>query len=107
MGVITQDRGNQGRLGRKHTYNSRVIIDATYEGDLATFARVPFRIDREARSREELQAYAWYNISAANKDGNALVWKEEVAKKMTKEQIALAQDLSREMIKANPKLMGE
>ena len=52
-------------------------------------------------------AYAWYNISAANKDGNALVWKEEVAKKMTKEQIALAQDLSREMIKANPKLMGE
>ena len=51
-------------------------------------------------------AYAWYNISAANKDGNALVWKEEVAKKMTKEQINEAVKLCDEMNEANPKLMG-
>jgi len=30
-----------------------------------------------------------------------------VAEKMTKEQIAEAQKLSREMIEANPKLMGD
>jgi hypothetical protein len=34
-------------------------------------------------------------------------WKWKVAKNMTKEQIAEAQQLSREMIKANPKLMGD
>jgi len=34
-------------------------------------------------------------------------WKSEVAEEMTKEQIAKAQDLSREMIEANPKLMGD
>ncbi len=55
-GVITQDRDNQGRLGRKHAYSGKVIIDATYEADLAEFAKVPFRIGREARSKEEPHA---------------------------------------------------
>ncbi len=55
-GVITQDRDNQGRLGRKETYSGKVIIDATYEADLAEFADVPFRIGREARSKEEPHA---------------------------------------------------
>jgi hypothetical protein len=40
-------------------------------------------------------------------DQNALVWKAQVVKEMTKEEIALAQKLSREMVEANPKLMGD
>ncbi len=56
IGVITQDRDNQGKLGKKHLYTGRVIIDATYEADLAAFAKVPFRIGREARSNEEPHA---------------------------------------------------
>jgi hypothetical protein len=55
-GVITQDRDNQGVLGAKHKYSGKVIIDATYEADLATYANVPFVIGREARSREEPHA---------------------------------------------------
>ncbi len=55
-GVITQDRDNQGRLGKKQAYSGRVIIDATYEADLAEFANVPYRIGREARSKEEPHA---------------------------------------------------
>ena len=54
--VITQDRDNGGRLGKKHTYTGRVIIDATYEADLAEFANVPYRIGREARSADEPHA---------------------------------------------------
>jgi TPR repeat protein len=54
-----------------------------------------------------IQAYVWYNISAANGDENGKTQKAMVAEEMTKEQIAKAQDLSREMIKANPKLMGD
>ncbi|MBN8859867.1 MAG: FAD-dependent oxidoreductase [Sphingobacteriales bacterium] len=56
VAVITQDRDNKGRLGAKHTYTGRVIIDATYEGDVAAFAGVPFRVGREARSKEEPHA---------------------------------------------------
>jgi len=55
-GVITQDRDNQGNLGKKQAYTAKVIIDATYETDLAAFANVPFRIGREARSEEEPHA---------------------------------------------------
>jgi hypothetical protein len=55
-GVITQDRDNQGELGKKYAYTGRVIIDATYEADLAEFAKVPYRIGREARSAEEPHA---------------------------------------------------
>ena len=55
-GVITQDRDNQGKLGKKQAYNAKVIIDATYEADLAAFANVPFRIGREGRSGEEPHA---------------------------------------------------
>lgn len=56
IAVITQDRFNDGRLGAKHTYVGRIIIDATYEGDVAALAGVPFRIGREARSKEEPHA---------------------------------------------------
>ena len=56
---------------------------------------------------DKVQAYAWLNISAANGDENGKTQKAMVAEEMTKEQIAKAQDLSREIVKANPKLMGD
>ena len=54
-----------------------------------------------------VQTYAWWNIAAANGNEDSKELKTELAAKMTKEQILEAQKLSREMIKANPKLMGE
>ena len=57
---------------------------------------------------DKVQAYAWYNIAATNQplSTRSNIKKDEVAEKMTKEQIAKAQDLSREMIKANPNLIN-
>ena len=55
-GVITRERDNQGKLGERHTYTGKVIIDATYEADLAEYADIPYRIGREARSKEEPHA---------------------------------------------------
>ena len=55
-GVITRERDNQGRLGACHTYTGKVIIDATYEADLAEYAKIPYRIGREARSQAEPHA---------------------------------------------------
>ena len=50
-------------------------------------------------------AYAWWNIAAANGETTAKLSKADLAEKMTKEQIAEAQRLSREMIKAKPELL--
>ena len=55
---------------------------------------------------DKVQAYAWYNIAAANGDEGGKKLKTVVAREMTKEQIAKAQDLSREMVEANPKLIN-
>ena len=55
-GVITRERDNKGTLGKKYSYTGKVIIDATYEADLAEFADIPYRIGREARSKEEPHA---------------------------------------------------
>ena len=49
--------------------------------------------------------YAWWNIAATNGDQNAKKVLPQVAKTMTPEQIAKAQELSKEMIKKNPKLL--
>ncbi|MEM7371922.1 MAG: FAD-dependent oxidoreductase [Bacteroidota bacterium] len=69
IGVITQDRDNRGKLGKKHEYQAKVFIDATYEADLAAFAGVPFRIGREARSREEPHAGHIYTDGFGSKSG--------------------------------------
>ena len=52
-------------------------------------------------------AYAWWNIASANGEATAKLSKKDLAERMTKEQIAEAQKLSREMVEANPKLMGD
>ena len=69
VAVITQDRDNRGKLGKKHQYDGRIFIDATYEGDLAAFAGVPFRIGREARSKEEPHAGLIYTDGFCSEKG--------------------------------------
>ena len=65
--------------------------------------------DGEGVPEDYIQAYAWWNIAAANGEviRTAKGWKAQVVKEMTKEQIAKAKQLSTEMVKANPKLMGD
>ncbi len=60
-GVLTRARDNQGKLGPRHSYTGKVIIDATYEADLAEYADIPYRIGREARSKEEPHAGLIYS----------------------------------------------
>ncbi|MGC4055519.1 MAG: FAD-dependent oxidoreductase [Paludibaculum sp.] len=48
VAVVTKDA-----QGTEHTYRGRAVIDATYEGDVAAFAGVPYDLGREARSPEQ------------------------------------------------------
>ena len=58
--------------------------------------------------RDYVTAYAWANIAQANGGQNAQKFKSEyLDPKMTPEQIAKAQELSKEMIKKNPKLLNK
>ena len=57
-------------------------------------------------------AYAWFNIAQANsgkRDVGALAKyrKNTISRKMTSEQIAKGQELSKEMVKKNPKLLNK
>ncbi len=54
---------------------------------------------------DRVTALVWWSIAAANGNKNAKSNKPKLAKKMTPEQIAEAQALSREMLKKNPKLL--
>ena len=65
--------------------------------------------DGEGVPKDNVQAYAWYNIAAANVQKSAIdvggMGREFVSSEMTPEQIAKAQELSTEMLKKNPKLL--
>jgi len=56
---------------------------------------------------DKVQAYVWWNIAQANEDEDAKKKKSILAEMMSKEQIAKAQQLSTEMVKANPKLIWD
>ena len=55
--------------------------------------------------RDYVAAYVWWNLAAENGLVDAKIDKPIIAKLMTAEQIAKAQELSREMLKKNPKLL--
>ena len=74
---------------------------------MAQFSEVRSYALGEGVLEDYVQAFAWYNIAAANGNELAKKGKTTVAEEMTKEQIAKAQDLSTEMVKANPRLMGD
>ena len=56
-------------------------------------------------TQDDSTAYVWYTIAAASGNANAKEKLSDIAKKMTPEQIAKAQELTREMLKKNPKLL--
>ena len=51
---------------------------------------------------DDVFAYMWYNLSAAQGNETARSNKDEIEQRMTREQIAEAQRLSREWIEAHP-----
>ena len=50
----------------------------------------------EGVPKDEVNAYAWHNVSSANGDEDASVERDRIAESMTPAQIAEAQELSRE-----------
>tara|TARA_B100000674_G_C37810276_1_gene900760 strand:+ start:170 stop:1033 length:864 start_codon:yes stop_codon:yes gene_type:complete len=54
-----------------------------------------------------LKAYAWFSVAAANANKLAQEHKGLVVKEMTPEQITKAEELVKEMVKKNPKLIKE
>ena len=56
---------------------------------------------------DDMTAYAWFIIGTANGDASAKHNKDFLAEEMTPDQIAKAQELSREMTKKNPKLLSK
>jgi TPR repeat protein len=57
-------------------------------------------------AEDDVQAYAWYNIAAANGNAAGKTYKCLLEPKMTPAQIAEAGELVKEMIKKNPKLLN-
>ena len=49
----------------------------------------------------------WFNLATANGRERGSENRDNVAIKMTSDQIAEAQRMASEMVEANPKLMGE
>ena len=63
-------------------------------------------VNGEGVPEDLVTAYAWWNIAAANGNARAKRIKPLLANKMTTDQIAEGQKLSREMLKKNPKLLN-
>ena len=58
-------------------------------------------------NQDDVIAYAWCNIAATNGDQNVRKVLSIVAKEMTPAQIAKAEELVKEMVKKNPKLLNK
>jgi len=61
----------------------------------------------EGVPEDNVTAYAWHNIAAANGDADAKKVKAIIVKEMTPDQIAEAEELIKEMVKKNPKLLNK
>jgi TPR repeat protein len=80
--------------------------EAAEKGDPAAQLNLGFAYaNGDSVPEDYAMAYAWWNIASANGEATAKLSKKDLAERMTKEQIAEAQKLSREMGEANPKLL--
>ena len=110
------DARAQNELGFMYANGKGVPQD--FKEAVAWFRKVALQGDAKAQNNlgvmyykgqgvleDYVAAYAWWNLAAEN--GNAIAKKNKpiIAKEMTAEQIAKAQELSREMLKKNPKLL--
>ena len=84
-------------------YDSGEVLDFERKGSLTQLTESTARLLR----KDELTAYAWWNIAAGNGNASAKKNKPILAKKLTPGQIAEAQELSNEMVKKNPKLINK
>ena len=58
--------------------------------------------------QDNVTAYAWYNFAAAHEDENGKTldkFRSRLSKEMTPEQITKAEELVKEIVKKNPKLL--
>ena len=63
--------------------------------------------DGEGVPEDDVTAYAWYTLAAANGFADAKEKKPSMTEIMTPDQIAEGQKISREMLKKNPKLLNK
>ena len=66
-----------------------------------------FYLEGKGVPQSYVKAHIWYSIRAANGYSDGARKRDNVAEKMTSDQIAEAQRMAREMVEANPKLLGE
>ena len=81
---------------------------AAEQGDADAQRKLGELFGQDGNSLQDfVTAYAWYNNASANGDDYAMQLKGIIAMKMPPEQLAKAQELSKEMVKKNPKLINE
>ena len=96
--VVPQDYKQAAKWYRKAAEQGKAA-DQQYLGEMYEYGKgVP---------QDIAQAHMWYNIAAANGDELAKKFRINLARKMTSDQIAEAQRMAREMVEANPKLLGD
>ncbi|MDC0220098.1 hypothetical protein OAL58_08990 [Verrucomicrobia bacterium] len=57
--------------------------------------------------QDDVSAYVWWNIAETNGGQDAKTNKAIVAERMTPAQIVTAEELVKEMVKKNPKLLNK
>ena len=57
--------------------------------------------------QDQTRAHVWYSLAGANGNEIGIENRDSLAKNLTSDQIAEAQKMAREMVAANPKLIGE
>ena len=87
LGLIAWDKKEQVKW---------LLLAAEQGHDTAQFNLALMYIIGDGVLQDYVQAHKWFNILAANESEAALRKRENVAKKMTTEQIAEAQKLARE-----------
>ena len=57
--------------------------------------------------QDNVRAHIWFNLAGANGYEGGSKNRDMIVEDMTSDQVAEAQRMAREMVEANPKLMGE
>ncbi len=57
--------------------------------------------------QDQTRAHVWYSLAGADGNEIGIENRDSLAKKLTSDQIAEAEKMAREMVAANPKLIGE
>jgi len=108
----------QAKLGEMYAFGEGVLQDhkeavkwltkAAEQGVVeAQFALSRMYNDGDGVIQDLVKAHVWFNFAGANGMAVGGEMRDSLTKDMTSDQIAEAQKMAREMVEANPKLMGE